>query len=338
MSASEFPMDRLWVAMVTPQDAAGRIDEAELRQLVDYFLQPEYVAAGIAIIANPEAGEVFYLTPEEQDLVLATTVQAVAGRTPVLAGVCALTTAGAVDAARRAASAGADGLFVLPPIGTQDITTCWDAVSYPEIWVDMVRAIADATPDLPMVLHPVASLSMVYGVGLPVEATLAMLDEIPQIAGWKMTYAYQGYRLIARTLRNYPRHVGVLGAMGVHFHEYLANGYFDGTASGSFNYALERHVEHIAAWRAGDIALAQQIWADGLAELGEYIYSEFTRLHIRYKTAAWLRGLISLPFMRAPLPQPRAAEVARLQRLLRGAGYELRPDAEIKPIVAGLRP
>jgi 4-hydroxy-tetrahydrodipicolinate synthase len=337
VSGSQFPMDRLWVAMVTPYDQAGEIDRGELRRLADYFLRPECVSAGIAIIANPEAGEVFYLSPEEQDLVLSTVVEASAGKAPVLAGVCALTTEGAAQAARRARAAGADGLFVLPPIGTQDITTCWDAVSYPEIWVDMVRAIAGATPELPMVLHPVASLSMAYGVGLPVEATLAMLDAVPQIAGWKMTYAYQGFRTIARALRTYPRHVGVLGAMGVHFHEYLANGYFDGTASGSFNYALERHLEHIAAWRAGDIDLAQKIWAAGLAELGEYIYSEFTRLHIRYKTGAWLRGLISRPFMRPPLPAPRVAEVRRLRQLLAAAGYQTLQDAQIEEVAGLLR-
>jgi dihydrodipicolinate synthase/N-acetylneuraminate lyase len=238
----------------------------------------------------------------------------------------ALTTAGAVEAAKRAQATSANGLFVLAPIGTQDITTCWDATSYPEIWVDMVRSIAEATPDLPMVLHPVASLSMTYGVGLPLEATIAMLDAVPQIVGWKMTYAYQGFRQIARALKEYPRHVGVLGAMGVHFHEYLANGYFDGTASGSFNYAAEAHVEHISTWRAGDMPLAQRIWSEGLAELGEYIYSEFTRLHVRYKTAAWLRGLIALPFMRPPLPQPRASEVHRLRRLLAATGCEVRSE------------
>ena len=41
------------------------------------------------------------------------------------------------------------------------------------------------------------------------------------------------------------------------------------------------------------------------------------RLHIRYKTATWLRGLIPSPFMRAPMPKPKQAEIDTLYRLLK---------------------
>jgi dihydrodipicolinate synthase/N-acetylneuraminate lyase len=40
------------------------------------------------------------------------------------------------------------------------------------------------------------------------------------------------------------------------------------------------------------------------------------RLHIRYKTATWLRGLIPSPFMRAPMPKPKQEEIDTLYRLL----------------------
>jgi dihydrodipicolinate synthase/N-acetylneuraminate lyase len=41
------------------------------------------------------------------------------------------------------------------------------------------------------------------------------------------------------------------------------------------------------------------------------------RLHTRYKTAAWLRGLIPNPFMRPPMPLPREVEIDTIYDLLR---------------------
>src|SRR6185369_17702519 len=52
----------------------------------------------------------------------------------------------------------------------------------------------------------------------------------------------------------------------------------------------------------------------GLAALQEYVFSEFSRLHVRYKTAAWLRGFIPSPAMRPPMPRPRRAEIDALAR------------------------
>jgi 4-hydroxy-tetrahydrodipicolinate synthase len=43
------------------------------------------------------------------------------------------------------------------------------------------------------------------------------------------------------------------------------------------------------------------------------------RLHVRYKTATWLRGLIPNPFMRSPVPKPRQEEIDTLYRLLQAA-------------------
>lgn len=47
------------------------------------------------------------------------------------------------------------------------------------------------------------------------------------------------------------------------------------------------------------------------------------RLHIRYKTATWLAGLIPNPFMRSPMPKPRQVEVETLYKLLQQAGISV---------------
>ena len=58
---------RLFVAVVTPYlPGESKVDEAGLRQHLRYFLQPKFVNAGGAILINPEAGEIFYLSRDEK--------------------------------------------------------------------------------------------------------------------------------------------------------------------------------------------------------------------------------------------------------------------------------
>jgi hypothetical protein len=80
-------------------------------------------------------------------------------------------------------------------------------------------------------------------------------------------------------------------------------------------------LDHLRAWRDGDHACALKIWDDGLAQLNEYVYSKWGRLHVRYKTATWLRGVIATPWMRAPMPKPRREEVVKLRDLSAVQGW-----------------
>jgi len=238
--------------------------------------------------------------------------------------------------AKDAKDAGVDGLFLMPPIGCMDITTSWNADKYPEVFVDFARAQVDAV-DLPAVVHPVAAVSVAWGIGLPLSATLEMCREIPNIVGWKMTYTYPGSITVAKALRELPRHVGILRATAKFFHENLSRNSFDGTVTGSLNYAMEKMIDHINAWRSKDITEACAIWESGLADLHEYVYADYSRLHIRYKAATWLRGLIPLPFMRPPVPGPRKEEVVTLRNLLDKAGLSTIPKADSDRVMAQLK-
>lgn len=325
--------NRLFVTPVLPFLENGKIDEAGYRAFLRHFLS--YVDDGVALIANPEAGELFTLDRDERRQVVQAVLDETAGRAPVLAGVVDVTTAGAVRTARDAAELGVDGHFVFPPIGAGDITQSWDAEAYPEVLVDLLHAIT-AEVDLPIVVHPVGKTTPAYGVGLPSGAVRHVCEQVPQVVGWKMTYNYDGYRAVTRTLRELDRPVAVLGAVGKYFHENLANDAFDGTSSGAFNYALEPMLDHIRAWRAGDVRRATEIWHGGLARLHEYVFADFGRLHVRYKAATWLRGLIANPAMRPPMPPPRLAEVTRLAELLRACGLDVIGKEEIDHTVERL--
>jgi dihydrodipicolinate synthase/N-acetylneuraminate lyase len=316
--------DRMYVAIITPfKDGTYDPDEAQLREFLRFFLQPNYVEAGIGIIINPEAGEIFYLDREEKRRNVEIAIDEVKGGVPVFAGAIAPSTADTVQVAVDAKEVGADGIFVIPPMGAIDVTTSWDAVKYPEVWIDLLKAIAEGVGDMPFICHPTCNPHMKWGEGLPVEVAVQTCKEVENVVGWKMTYNYTGFRIVSRALRNLDRHIGILGAPAVNFHENLASDCFDGTVSGSWNYAPEPMLEHILAWRRGDLKEARRIWDAGLAELQEYIYSEFSRLHIRYKAATWLRGFISNPFMRPPMPKPRKEEIQKLTEVLPKAGMSI---------------
>ena len=333
------PFGRMFMTPLLPYTNGDttEIDEDGYRRFLRIFLTDENLAAGLSVIANPEAGEIFYLSREEKKRVVEITLDEVAGRAPVLAGALDVTTAGSVDVARDAAELGVDGLFVFPAIGAQDVAVAWDADNYPEVMTDMFQAIA-AEVDLPMVVHPVATPSIRYGIGLSASATRYVCENVPNVVGWKMTYNYNGYREIARVLRSLDRRVEILGALAKFFHENLANDQFDGTSSGAWNYAPEPMMDHILAWRRGDVKRATEIWNGGLAQVQEYVFAEMSRLHIRYKAAAWIRGFIDNPLMRPPMPKPRREEVEALYGLFRALDVSVRDRAEVDAFLERLAP
>lgn len=80
-------------------------------------MQDEYLEQGIAIIANPEAGELFTLEKEERRKVLQICIEEAAGRCPVIAGVVHVHTKGYIETAKDAQE-----LWVSPLI-KQDIAS-----------------------------------------------------------------------------------------------------------------------------------------------------------------------------------------------------------------------
>jgi dihydrodipicolinate synthase/N-acetylneuraminate lyase len=240
------------------------------------------------------------------------------GKLPIIAGTWALTTEETIETAKDVKALGADGIFVTPPQGFGDITSSWDPEKYPEVWLDQIVA-QDRAVDLPIVTHPVSGGGIPFYPGLPLAATLRICRDVPNVVGWKMTYMYDGFRIIAKALRGLDRHVAVMGALGSRFHEYKATNSFDGTLSGFWNYAMDPMLDHLDAWDNKDLAKANEIWEGGLSDLQSYI-ADFGRLHIRYKVASWLCGLSPRPLMRLPMPHPRQEEIDTIYRLLQKVG------------------
>lgn len=66
------------------------------------------------------------------------------------------------------------------------------------------------------------------------------------------------------------------------------------------------------------------------------IFEDIGRLHVKYKTAVWLRGIIKSPVMRAPMPKPRLAEIEEVKVALKGAGLKVLSDEEIQKTISAM--
>jgi len=338
--------DGLYVACVTPYKPNGlEVDELALREFLRYFLQPKFTQAGGAIIINPEAGEIFVLNKEERIRNVRIAVEECKGKVPVFAGAFGITVDEAVQCAKDAKKEGADGIFWLPPQGTMEVTTDWDADKYPDVWIDHMKEVVKAA-DLPLIVHAAGGRWLMsgyvgyLGIGGPSPtATRKIVTEVPNIIGWKMIYQWEAYRMIARMFksldRELGRHVGIFGAGTGNFHAALAEGLFDGTSTGGWNYALEPMLEHILAWREGNVSKAREIWDSGLFDLHLYVNQD--RSHIRYKIATWLHGLIPNPYMRPPMPKPKKEEILKLKDALTKTKISVISDAKIREVTNQLQ-
>jgi 4-hydroxy-tetrahydrodipicolinate synthase len=102
----------IFPVLVTPFGPDGRINETRYKELVD-----DAIANGAqGIVAAGSTGEFYALSIAERAHLYKLTVDHVAGRVPVLAGVADLRVEDVVDACQAAVSAGCAGGMILPPI------------------------------------------------------------------------------------------------------------------------------------------------------------------------------------------------------------------------------
>jgi 4-hydroxy-tetrahydrodipicolinate synthase len=96
--------------LVTAFDDQGRIDEESLRRLVEFN-----IAAGVHGLGIALGSEVYKLADDERDLVIATVVDQVGGRIPVVMNTGALATDLAVRYSQRAEAAGVSAVMCTSP-------------------------------------------------------------------------------------------------------------------------------------------------------------------------------------------------------------------------------
>ncbi|GFZ66627.1 4-hydroxy-tetrahydrodipicolinate synthase [Pseudomonas amygdali pv. eriobotryae] len=154
-------------ALVTPFTADQQIDEQALRNLIENLLN-----AGVhGLFVLGTNGEFFTLSESEKLKIARITVEAVAGRVPVVVGTGAFATHEVIEMNKKMIDVGADALSIITPY--------FNAISQSEL-IKHYTAIADAS-ELPLMMYNIpAKTGMSIGIG-----AVATLSPHPQIKGIK---------------------------------------------------------------------------------------------------------------------------------------------------------
>ena len=155
------------VALITPMDERGDVDDRALARLIDFHVD----AGTAAIVAVGTTGESATLDEGEHCEVIARSVELAAGRVPIIAGTGANATAEAIRLTRCARDAGAAAALLVTPYYNKP-TQAGLIAHY--------SAVADAV-DIPQILYNVPGRT---ACDLLPE-TAAELSRVPNIVGIK---------------------------------------------------------------------------------------------------------------------------------------------------------
>ncbi len=155
------------VALATPMNEGGMVDEAALRGLVDWHIEQ----GTDAIVAVGTTGESATLDEQEHCRVIRQVIDYAAGRVPVIAGTGANSTTEAITLTRCAKQAGADACLLVTPY--------YNKPTQEGLYLHH-KAVAEAI-DIPQILYNVPGRTACDM--LP--ETVARLAEVPNIVGIK---------------------------------------------------------------------------------------------------------------------------------------------------------
>jgi 4-hydroxy-tetrahydrodipicolinate synthase len=155
-------------ALITPMLADGQVDYPTLRKLIDW-----HVAEGTdALVIVGTSGESPTVTVEEHREILRVSVEQAAKRIPIIAGCGANSTAEAIELAKFAESIGADAQLQVVPY--------YNKPTQEGLYLHF-KAIAEATPKLPVILYNVPGRT----VADLQHDTVLRLAQVPGIVGIK---------------------------------------------------------------------------------------------------------------------------------------------------------
>lgn len=156
------------IPIVTPFDDQGRVDEAALRNLVNYLIDEQ---AADALVPCGTTGESPTLTHEEHNRVIEIVHEETAGRVPVIAGTGSNSTAEAIQMTQAAEKLGVDASLQVAPY--------YNRPSQEGIY-EHFKTIAEST-SLPLILYNIP-----FRTGRNIEVdTILRLAEIENIVGIK---------------------------------------------------------------------------------------------------------------------------------------------------------
>jgi 4-hydroxy-tetrahydrodipicolinate synthase len=281
-------------ALLTPF-AAGRVDEAAFRDLVEWQIDE----GSNGLVPCGTTGEAATLSIEEQGRLIELTVEVARGRVPVLAGCGSNNTAHAVELTKIAKNAGADAALHVPPY--------YNRPNQDGIYAHLA-AVADV--DLPIILYNVPSRTI---TDISVE-TMKRLSRLPNVIGVKDATGNLA-RVSAQRLACGEEFIQLSGNddMALGFNVMGGVGCISVTA----NVAPKLCAEFQAAAREGrwDDALALQ---DRLYPLHAALFSDASPGPAKYALSKVRPGFSTE--LRLPMTEPSAASKASVDDALAHAG------------------
>lgn len=283
------PFGRVLTAMVTPFTADGQLDLDGAAALANHLVEHGHDG----LVVSGTTGESPTTSDAEKEALLRAVVEAVGGRTTVVAGAGSNDTHHSVELSRTAEKAGADALLVVTPY--------YNKPPQPAL-VAHFRAVADAV-GLPVMLYDIPGRT-----GTPIEyASLCRLAEHERIVAVKDAKAdlVLGSRVMAETGLAYYSGDDALNL------PWLSVGAC-GVVSVVGHVAGDDYAAMVRAMDAGEVRAARDIHSR-LLPLVRAIMDPSSQGAIRAKAAMQALGVIAERAVRGPL-LPASDDEVRLVR------------------------
>ncbi len=284
------------VALVTPMHDDGSVDYAALRKLIDWHIAEGTDCIGVV----GTTGESPTVDVEEHQEIIRVSVEQAKGRVPIMAGCGANSTAEAIELAKYAKKVGADCQLQVVPYYNKPTQ---------EGQYLHFKAIAEAVPDLPMVLYNVPGRT----VADMQHDTVLRLAQVPGIVGIKE--ATGNIERAQWLIREVPKGFAVYsGDDPTAVALMLCGG--QGNVSVTANVAPRLMHELCVAAVAGDARRAMEIQFK-LMPVHKHLFCEANPIPVKWAMARM--GLIG-PALRLPMTPLSAANHPVVEGALRAAG------------------
>jgi 4-hydroxy-tetrahydrodipicolinate synthase len=284
------------VALATPMRDDGSVDYDALRKLIDWHIAEGTDCIGVV----GTTGESPTVDVEEHHEIIRVSVEHARGRVPIMAGTGANSTAEAIDHAKFARSVGADCQLQVVPYYNKPTQ---------EGIYQHFKAIAEAVPDLPMILYNVPGRT----VGDMQHETVLRLAQVPGIVGIKE--ATGNIERAQWLIRDVPRGFAVYsGDDPTAVALMLCGG--QGNVSVTANIAPRAMSQLCKAAIAGDAKAAMDIQRK-LMPVHKWLFVEANPIPLKWAMARM--GLCG-PALRLPMTPLSAQHHAGVEAALRAAG------------------
>ena len=303
---ASFQLQGIVAAPVLPMLPDFSIDWTSLRSYIRWIAQQKPTA----IAMNMDASEGPSLEHDEQIEVLRVCKEVIGGTVPLVSGLIAGSTQGAVRWGNELKAGGAEALAIFPPFPT--------FLGNP-VPSDMIYAYHKAIADgvgLPMIAF---QFPKAFGPDFPPE-TLERLASIPQVIGLKEA-SFDTTKTVETiaTARALPRKLGIMTGSDTFICEAMVMG-CDGALIGFACTATAALIDMQRKVAAKDFVGAFAIW-ERLGPLARYAWRNPIRdYRPRMKEVLKLQGLIAHATVRPPQLPVDDAERAELAKLARRAG------------------